>query len=1653
MWRKTGRARGVLAHKSLSQSIKCTIEELEGRRLLAAVSWDGGGDGVNWATPANWSNDAVPGALDDVTISIAANPTIILAGTRVVKSLILNETLTVQGSLQVIDPATVQGTLQVSGGTIQGGVYNISGGTFAATAAGGTLNNVTINGDLSLPVTSAHMLLNGTSSFTNARLSAGSTSIGFAPGSTINGTIVFEGAEAGTRHVEMNGTAGILTLGPTGAIRTAPGFGGAANIGGTFWSGGSMTLVNNGTISSETSGRTITVAPAVFTNNGTAQATNGGILSVTSANWTNPGSINVNAGTLNLGGTFASTAGIGTFSNTGGTVNVTGTINNIGNAITLNNSTGSWNLLAGSISGGAVNYADGKTLVITTAGGTLSNVAIGGDLPLAVPNAKVVISGNTSFGIAHLSVPDTSIAFAPGATLNGTILFEGAAAGTRYVEMNGNPGTLTIAPASAIRTAPGFGGTGNIGGTWWYGGPMTLINDGTISAETSGRAINLVAASFTNNGAARSSNGGTLNITSAAWSNPGTITTDASTVNLGGTMNATGGIGGFGNNGTGIVNVTGTINNAGSTIGLNDGTGSWNLLGGSISGGTVNYANGKTLVMTTTGGTLNNVVINGDLPLGVVNAKVVISGNTSFGIAHLSQPDTSIAIAPGTTINGTIQFEGATGNRHVEMNGTSGTATLGAGSAIKTVAGFGGTATIGGTWWYGGGMTLINNGTISSQAAGRTINIVAAGFTNNGTAEATGGGNLNITSTAWSNPGTINANASTVNLGGTMNATAGIGTFSNAAGTVNVTGTINNAGNTITVNNSTGSWNLVGGSFSGGSVNYADGKTIVITPTGGTLNNVAINGDLPLAVANAKVVIGGNTSFGTAHLSEPDTSVGFAPGATLNGTISFEGAAGGSRYVEMNGTSGTLTVAPTSVIQTAAGFGGTGRIGGVWWYGGSMTLINNGTISSETSGRTINLLPSEFTNNGTAQALNGGTLNITSANWTNPGTMNVDGSTVNFGGTMNTTGGAGTISNTAGTVNITGTLSNAGNTIILNDTTGSWNLLGGAINGGVVSIGTGRRLEITPSGGSLNSVLISGDLFLDVPNARVVISGTTSYSVAHMIAANTSLGYAPGTTLVNWIQFEGPDPGSRYVEMNGTSGTFTIGNSSQIRTTPDFGGTGIIGGNWWYGGTMTLNNPGTILSQTSGRAINVVAANFTNFGVLEAKNGGILNITSNDWRNPGVTRLTSSTINLGGNLNATQGTGPFDNDAGTVNITGTLNYTGATMPLNNSYGSWNLLGGTVTGGTVEITDGKSLVMTPSGGNLNNVTINGDLTFPLTNSRVAINGTTSFTVAHMTGGSSSIAFPNGATLTGTIQMEGPDPAARYVEMHGPTGTLTIGPSGAITTVPGFGGSGMVGANFWFGGIPTLINNGTISAGASGRNLTLNSPTFTNTGIAEAKNGGTLVLRSANDGGILTGGTWRLASAGSLVVQPVSVDATTALRDAVRALIKSGRNGGTWDGPGISGQGLTSNQAIGVILNTSTAPDSILVRHTLVGDLNLDRTVSIADFLGLSAKFGLAGGWWDGDVNYDDTVTIADFLALASNFGQSLPIPAGLVATAAAASGVDEKTAVLGTQEVVAKKVTPVAVKKVAAPAKQGRNRVASHHRAQSRAASPVLARRK
>jgi hypothetical protein len=96
------------------------LEALESRQLLAAVSWDGGGNGEDWADPLNWSNNALPTAADDVLIDAPAVTVRHQAGVSNIRSLTVRSAFTLAG-----------GTLAPSGASSFGADFRLSGGSLA----------------------------------------------------------------------------------------------------------------------------------------------------------------------------------------------------------------------------------------------------------------------------------------------------------------------------------------------------------------------------------------------------------------------------------------------------------------------------------------------------------------------------------------------------------------------------------------------------------------------------------------------------------------------------------------------------------------------------------------------------------------------------------------------------------------------------------------------------------------------------------------------------------------------------------------------------------------------------------------------------------------------------------------------------------------------------------------------------------------------------------------------------------------------------------------------------------------------------------------------------------------------------------------------------------------------------------------------------------------------------------------------------------------------------------------------------------------------------------------------------------------------------------------------------------------------------------
>lgn len=100
------------------------MEHLEGRTLLATVTWDGGGGDLSWHNPQNWSGDVLPGVNDDVIINVAgSNPTITHSQnvTTRVKTIVSNERLSISGgTVETSGRFRANGPLDLGGGAIAG---------------------------------------------------------------------------------------------------------------------------------------------------------------------------------------------------------------------------------------------------------------------------------------------------------------------------------------------------------------------------------------------------------------------------------------------------------------------------------------------------------------------------------------------------------------------------------------------------------------------------------------------------------------------------------------------------------------------------------------------------------------------------------------------------------------------------------------------------------------------------------------------------------------------------------------------------------------------------------------------------------------------------------------------------------------------------------------------------------------------------------------------------------------------------------------------------------------------------------------------------------------------------------------------------------------------------------------------------------------------------------------------------------------------------------------------------------------------------------------------------------------------------------------------------------------------------------------------
>ena len=370
-----------------------------------------------------------------------------------------NSTLNITGTLNntgnTYTLPTSAGAFTLTGGRILGGTLNIAptGAQLLFNTNGSNrLDGVAINGNLSLGASQIARLQNGAQIAGVVTQSGNSSILAIDESTLLNTALTVNMDSAGANSdvsIEGNNTP---TFGANVVIR------GAGFIGRQLLVGGTNSLTNQGTISADRAGQTLSVRPNSFTNQGTARAINGGLLSFNGVYTQTAGSLEVNGSTS----TISASSGLQI---QGGLLSGFGTISApITNNAMLRPELGGTGLNVN----GAVSLLGASNLVFQLGGLTQGSqygflhvngaVALGGNLVLSfVNNFQNTVSSANTFTVLSSTAPLTGL-FANIAS--GSRLTTTDASGSFVVTYSGNNVVLSaydngggIRPAS-ITPAP-----------------------------------------------------------------------------------------------------------------------------------------------------------------------------------------------------------------------------------------------------------------------------------------------------------------------------------------------------------------------------------------------------------------------------------------------------------------------------------------------------------------------------------------------------------------------------------------------------------------------------------------------------------------------------------------------------------------------------------------------------------------------------------------------------------------------------------------------------------------------------------------------------------------------------------------------------------------------------------------------------------------------------------------------------------------------------------------------------------------------------------------------------------------------------------------------------------------------------------------------
>jgi hypothetical protein len=603
-------------------------------------------------------------------------------------------------------------------------------------------------------------------------------------------------------------------------------------------------------------------------------------------------------------------------------------------------------------------------------------------------------------------------------------------------------------------------------------------------------------------------------------------------------------------------------------------------------------------------------------------------------------------------------------------------------------------------------------------------------------------------------------------------------------GTVNA----NSSGQTLTVTSYNVSNNLTFEATNGGNLTIngivltqgTAGRITAANTSSVTLTNANVTGGSLVSSGSGSIQINGTSTIGSltnsAVIDIPAyTGLNVNGNLTDNGTIVVNNGQVGAEAL-LNFSGGTLSGTGTVLLQQANNAvlsGSLTQSAGhtIAGYGEiSAALVNNGVVNANVSGGSLSVTGYNASNNLTFQATNGGNLTISGILVTQ--------------GTSGQISAANTSSVTLTNANVTGgSLSSAGN--------GSIQINGTSTIGALTS----SALIDIPINSALN---VSGNL---TDNGSIVVNTTQQGDLATL---NFSGGTLSGT-------------GSVLLQQGGNA---LLSGSLTQSATHSIIGYGMIG--------AALTNNGTVNANTSAGTLTLQTSAMTNTSLMEATNGGTLNVNGITLTQTGVGQLLaangssvaiSNGMISGGTLN-TAGSGSFQ-----IGGTSTLSSVTSNALINIPYGNQlNISGNLVNSGVVVVNptqSGAAAVLNVGGGTISGT---GSILLFSYAGNAQLNGSFNQASGHTIGGYGEInaAFTNGGVITanisnGTLYIESPTVRnANLMEATG-GGSLYFNNATAVNnsggTINALGGNVVLADG-------TSINSGTLSATAPNV-LTLNN----------------------------------------------------------------------------------------------------------------------------------------------------------------------------------------------------------------------------------------